>query len=58
MCKSAKQSKHTVNSEIENHSNCPLHKYCLTQKKGYESCQDMMNRYNAGLLIPPELALN
>ena len=56
MCKSARQPKHTINSEIENHSNCPLHKYCLTQKKEYESCQDMINRYNAGLLIPPKLA--
>ena len=33
---------------------CPLLKYCLTQKHEYESCLDMMSRYNAGLLKPPE----
>lgn len=40
---------------------CPLHQrtrcvlgdYCITQKKSYESCADMVSRYNAGLLLPP-----
>lgn len=34
--------------------NCPLLHYCLTQKKEWESCNDMLLRYNAGLLLPPE----
>ena len=33
---------------------CPLLAYCITQKQGYETCNDMVLRYNAGLLIPPE----
>lgn len=31
---------------------CPLINYCLTQKKDHESCEDMVQRYNNGLLIP------
>lgn len=31
---------------------CPLLHYCLTQKKEWESCNDMLLRYNAGLLLP------
>lgn len=34
--------------------NCPLLAYCITQKKDYESCVDMVQRYNNGLLLPPE----
>lgn len=34
---------------------CPLYRYCLTQKAEYESCADMVLRYNAGLLLSPEL---
>ena len=33
---------------------CPLKEFCLTQKHEYESCADMVSRYNAGLLISPE----
>lgn len=35
--------------------NCILKQYCITQRHSYESCDDMVQRYNAGLLIPPEL---
>lgn len=34
--------------------NCPLLNYCLTQKAEWDSCDDMVRRYNANLLIPPE----
>lgn len=34
--------------------NCPLLHYCLTQKHEWESCLDMVQRYNAGLLLPPD----
>lgn len=34
--------------------NCPLIEFCLTQKSEWESCNDMVSRYNAGLLLPPE----
>lgn len=36
-------------------NDCPLLPYCLTQKAEHESCNDMMSRYNAGLLMPPEM---
>lgn len=36
--------------------NCPLKSYCLTQKHEYQSCDDMVRLYNAGLLLPPEFA--
>ena len=32
---------------------CPLFQYCLTQKHEWETCADMVSRYNAGLLLPP-----
>ena len=34
--------------------NCPLIEFCLTQKHDWESCADMVFRYNAGLLLSPE----
>jgi hypothetical protein len=37
---------------------CPLYRYCITQKKDHDSCADMVSRYNANLLIPPELIEN
>lgn len=39
-------------------TSCPLYEHCLTQKKEYESCNDMLIRYNAGLLLPPEYIEN
>lgn len=36
---------------------CPLLAYCITQKQDYETCNDMVQRYNAGLLMPPEFLL-
>ncbi len=33
---------------------CPLYRYCLTQKGEWESCDDMVRKYNASLLIPPK----
>lgn len=35
-------------------SDCLLYTYCLTQRKQYDTCDDMMRKYNANLLIPPE----
>lgn len=42
----------------EEKRSCPLTEYCKTQKGDHESCQDMVSRYNAGLLLPPTLANN
>lgn len=39
---------------MNNHETCPLYPYCITQKTEYETCDDMVRRYNAGLLLPPE----
>lgn len=33
---------------------CPLLQYCLTQKSEWDSCDDMVRKYNANLLLPPE----
>lgn len=33
---------------------CPLYKTCLTQKKDYLTCADMVNLKNAELSLPPE----
>lgn len=33
---------------------CPLYLYCITQKGESESCDSMVQRYNANLLRPPE----
>ena len=38
--------------------NCPLLKYCITQKAEWDSCDDMVRRYNANLLLPPEIIEN
>lgn len=32
---------------------CPLLEYCLTQKAEHESCEEMIRRYNANLLLSP-----
>lgn len=40
---------------MEKCATCILLQYCEKQKKGYMSCQDMVNLYNAGLLIPAEI---
>ena len=37
---------------------CPLYEYCLTQRAECDTCDDMMRRYNANLLLPPELIKN
>ena len=34
---------------------CFLLPYCLTQKAEYESCNDMLLKYNANLLLQPEM---
>lgn len=39
---------------MESCKTCPLLHYCLTQKGEWESCNDMLLRYNAGLLLSPE----
>lgn len=39
---------------MKNMCSCPLLHFCITQKHDYESCDDMVRRYNAGLLLPPE----
>lgn len=36
------------------HESCLLYPYCITQKHEWESCNDMVSRYNARLLLPPE----
>ncbi len=36
------------------HTNCPLYPYCITQKGEHKTCDTMVRRYNAGLLLPPE----
>lgn len=36
---------------MPNHETCP---YCITKKHEHETCDDMVRRYNAGLLLPPE----
>nr|DAX99690.1 MAG TPA: Protein of unknown function (DUF2800) [Caudoviricetes sp.] len=33
---------------------CPLRSHCLTQKKETDTCDDMIRRYNASLLLPPQ----
>ena len=35
-------------------TNCPLYRYCLTQKTFESRCDDMVRKYNANLLLPPE----
>lgn len=35
-------------------NSCPLYRYCITQKREYESCDDMLRKYNARLLLPPQ----
>ena len=40
---------------MERCATCILLQYCEKQKKGFMSCQDMVNLYNAGLLIPAEI---
>lgn len=37
---------------------CLLQEYCLTQKHEYDSCADMVSKYNSGLLLPPEYIKN
>lgn len=37
---------------------CPLKEFCLTQKHDYETCADMVSKYNAGLLLSPEFVKN
>lgn len=37
-----------------NHKACPLYRYCLTQKHENDTCDYMLRKYNAGLLLPPE----
>lgn len=32
---------------------CPLAAYCIYQKQSWDSCADMVSKYNAGLLLPP-----
>lgn len=36
------------------HEKCPLYRYCLTQKRENDTCDYMLRKYNAGLLLPPE----
>lgn len=36
------------------HEKCPLYRYCLTQKHENDTCDYMLRKYNAGLLLPPE----
>jgi hypothetical protein len=33
--------------------NCPLLRYCLTQKAEWDTCDDMVRKFNANLLLPP-----
>lgn len=47
-----------LREEMNNHESCPLYPYCVTQKHEHESCDDMVRRYNAGLLLPPEYIEN
>lgn len=37
-----------------NRESCCLVEHCVTQKHEYDSCVDMVSKYNAGLLLPPE----
>lgn len=39
---------------MNNHETCPLYPYCTTKKHEHETCDDMVRRYNAGLLLQPE----
>ena len=39
---------------MECRKDCPLKDYCMTQKHEWESCADMVFRYNAGLLLAPK----
>lgn len=41
-----------------NNNECSMYEYCLTQKHDYETCADMVSRYNAGLLLAPEYVKN
>lgn len=46
--------KHNENKTHLGGENCPLYPYCITQKGEHETCDDMVRRYNARLLLPPE----
>lgn len=33
---------------------CPIFELCMYNKREYDSCSDMIHRYNNGLLLPVE----
>lgn len=41
-------------TKMERCNYCPLRNHCLTQKKETDTCDDMIRRYNASLLLPPQ----